>query len=139
MSNEKKQILEMLSQGKISVQEAENLLAALGEKPNDNGGSVSAKEAKFLRINVETKEEDGDRVNIKIPIKFIKAGLKLTAFIPDSAYKHVNHALEENGIPLDLRNMKDADFTDLIEALQEMEINVQSKEGEKVRIFCEYN
>lgn len=138
MSNEKKQILEMLSQGKISVQEAETLLSAIGEAPNAAAGATGpAKEIKFLRISVEPREADGDKVNIKIPIKFIKAGLKLTAFLPDKAYAKVNHALEENGFPLDLKAMKDADFSELIQALSDMDINVQDKQGETVRIFCE--
>lgn len=138
MSNEKKQILEMLSQGKISVQEAEALLSAIGETPSaDTGATSPAKEIKFLRISVDSDKEDGDKVNIKIPIKFIKAGLKLTAFLPDKAYAKVNHALEENGFPLDLKAMKDADFSELIQALSDMDINVQDKQGETVRIFCE--
>lgn len=138
MSNEKKQILEMLSQGKISVQEAETLLSAIGETPSAGAGATSpAKEIKFLRISVDSDKADGDKVNIKIPIKFIKAGLKLTAFLPDKAYAKVNHALEENGFPLDLKAMKDADFSELIQALSDMDINVQDKQGETVRIFCE--
>lgn len=138
MSNEKKQILEMLSQGKISVQEAETLLSAIGEAPTAGVGATGlAKEIKFLRISVESDKADGDKVNIKIPIKFIKAGLKLTAFMPDKAYEKVNHALEENGFPLDLKAMKDADFSELIQALSDMDINVQDKQGETVRIFCE--
>ena len=137
MSNEKKQILEMLSQGKISVQEAETLLSAIGEKPDSPNGTNPSKDIKFLRISIDSKTEDGDKVNIKIPIKFIKAGLKLTAFLPDTACLKVNRALEENGFPLDLKAMKDADFTELIQSLSEMDIHVQDKEGETVRIFCE--
>lgn len=137
MSNEKKQILEMLSQGKISVQEAETLLSAIGDTTGLSNSSGPAKEIKFLRISVDSTAEDGDKVNIKIPIKFIKAGLKLTAFLPDKAYAKVNHALEENGFPLDLKAMKDADFSELIQALSDMDIHVQDKQGETVRIFCE--
>lgn len=139
MANEKKQILEMLSQGKISVQEAESLLSAIGETPSglSAGQNEPARDIKFLRISVDSKAESGDKVNIKIPIKFIKAGLKLTAFLPDKAYAKVNHALEENGFPLDLKAMKNADFSELIQALSEMDIHVQDSEGETVRIFCE--
>lgn len=137
MSNEKKQILEMLSQGKISVAEAETLLSAIGETTTPSGSAPTPGEIKFLRISVEPHEADGDKVNIKIPIKFIKAGLKLTAFLPDKAYAKVNHALEENGFPLDLKAMKDADFSELIQALSDMDIHVQDKQGETVRIFCE--
>lgn len=138
MSNEKKQILEMLSSGKITVEEAENLLSAVGEESTTSaGGKKTMKDIKFLRISVDSKDADGDKVNIKIPIKFVKAGLKLTAFLPENAYGKVNHALKENGFPLDLRAMKEADFSELVEALAEMDIEVQDKDGEQVRIFCE--
>lgn len=138
MSNEKKQILEMLSQGKITVQEAETLLSAIGEATGVGAtSSDSVKDIKFLRISVDSKDEGGDKVNIKIPIKFIKAGLKLTAFLPDKAYDQVNDALEKSGFPLDLKAMKEADFSELIQALSEMDIHVQDKQGETVRIFCE--
>lgn len=142
MSNEKKQILEMLSQGKINVQEAEALLSALNGKADVSAeaGPQPMKEIKYLRICVDAKEEGeegSDKVNIKIPIKFIKAGLKLTAFMPEKAYEKVNQALEEKGFPLDLKAMKDADFSELIQTLSEMDINVQDKQGAKVRIFCE--
>jgi hypothetical protein len=33
--------------------------------------------------------------------------------------------------------MKDADFSELIQALSDMDIHVQDKQGETVRIFCE--
>ncbi|WP_413289614.1 SHOCT-like domain-containing protein [Bdellovibrio sp. HCB337] len=137
MSNEKKQILEMLAQGKITVQEAESLLSAVGENPQVTTETGTQKEIKFLRISVDSTAEDGDKVNIKIPIKFLKAGLKFTAFLPDKAYDKVNDALEKNGFPMDLKTMKNADFTELIQALSEMDIHVQDKQGETVRIFCE--
>lgn len=139
MSNEKKQILEMLAQGKINVAEAESLLTALNEnnESTTSDSGTAKKEIKFLRINVDSKDEDGDKVNIKIPIQFIKAGLKFTAFLPDKAYIKVNQALEEKGIPIDIRAMKETDFTELIQSLSEMDIQVQDKNGENVRIFCE--
>lgn len=137
MSNEKKQILEMLSQGKITVQEAESLLSAVGDGSQGETNQGPQKEIKFLRISVDSADEDGDKVNIKIPIKFLKAGLKFTAFLPDKAYDKVNDALEKNGFPMDLKTMKTADFTELIQALSEMDIHVQDKKGETVRIFCE--
>lgn len=137
MSNEKKQILEMLSQGKITVQEAESLLSAIGEAPQASTETGPQKEIKYLRISVDSPDEDGDKVNIKIPIKFLKAGLKFTAFLPDKAYDKVNEALEQNGFPMDLKTMKNADFSELIQALSDMDIHVQDKKGETVRIFCE--
>lgn len=63
--------------------------------------------------------------------------LKLTALLPEKTFVKVNRAIEESGFPMDLRAMKDADFSDLIQSLSEMDIHVQDREGEVVRIFCE--
>jgi len=42
MSEEKRKVLEMLSQGKITVDEAEKLLAAIGEPDNEAVSSTGA-------------------------------------------------------------------------------------------------
>ena len=56
MSDESRRVLEMLSQGKVTVEEADQLLAALGPppaastKPGATGGETAA--PKYLRITV---------------------------------------------------------------------------------------
>jgi hypothetical protein len=84
MSEEKRIILEMVKDGKISVDEAEQLL----EKANPVGSMDDTHVAKkpnskkFLRIRVT--EEDEVKVNIKIPMALAKVGLK---FIPKGKLK----------------------------------------------------
>lgn len=77
MSEERKRILQMLGEGKITADEAEGLLTALQEekvKPS------LRKEAKFLRVKVW---EDGkDKVNVNIPLSLAKLAMK---FIPSDA------------------------------------------------------
>lgn len=74
MSDEKKIILEMLSAGKINVQEAEKLLERIDESPAEETLPKSANR-KFLRVLVT--EENDTRVNINIPIALAEVGLKL--------------------------------------------------------------
>ena len=77
MSEEKRLILEMVKEGKISVEEAEQLLekANPGEPIDDTTGVKKPDSKKFLRVRVT--EEDKVKANIKIPIGLAKVGLKI--------------------------------------------------------------
>jgi len=77
MSEEKRIILEMVKEGKISVEEAEQLLekANPGESFDDAPVAKKPNSKKFLRIRVT--EDDQVKANIKIPIALAKVGLKL--------------------------------------------------------------
>ena len=92
MQEERKKVLEMLASGKISVEEAERLLNAINENNEDQTERASGNgvKPKYLRVQVEPKANDanGDRVNIRVPINLIRAGLKWASFIPkDSQHK----------------------------------------------------
>ena len=77
MSEEKRIILEMVKDGKISVEEAEQLLEKANpvETIDDTSGIKKQDSKKFLRIRVT--EEDKVKANIKIPIGLAKVGLKI--------------------------------------------------------------
>lgn len=143
MSEERRKILEMLSDGKISVDEAEKLLAAISSSDSDSGrdstGPISQGKAqpKYLRILVEPSEEngDGERVNIRVPFKLVRAGLKLASFIPKHAQTKVNEALSEKGIDMDFSNITSEDLEELITHLDDFSVDIEGEE--KVRIFCE--
>ena len=77
MSEEKRLILEMVKDGKISVEEAEQLLEKANpvETIDDTSGIKKQDSKKFLRIRVT--EEDKVKANIKIPIGLAKVGLKI--------------------------------------------------------------
>jgi hypothetical protein len=128
-----KKILEMLHQGKISVEEAENLLAAISsESASTEGPTTGVGAKKYLRIQVEP-DEGGDRVNVRIPLKLIRAGLKLAAFLPNDAQSQVRHALQEKGI--DLSKLTPADLEELVANLDDLTVDVEGKQ--KVRIHSE--
>ena len=77
MSEEKRIILEMLKEGKISVEEAEQLLekANPGESFGDTSQNKKPNSKKFLRVRVT--EEDKVKANINIPIALAEVGLNL--------------------------------------------------------------
>ena len=79
---------------------------------------------------------DGDTVDVKVPIALVRSGLKLTSLIPPQAMDQINESMSEHGMSIDFSNLKPEDIDELVEALREMEINVDSKDGDKVRVYC---
>ncbi len=147
MSENKKRILEMLAQNKISADDAYRLLSVIdtGESGRESAGKAETTgkyKAKYLRVTVlptPGNEQSGnvDRVNVRVPMSLIRAGIKLTSLIPPEARDKVNGALREKGIDFDVRNLKPEDIEELIGALSDLEVDVISSKGEKIRVFVE--
>jgi hypothetical protein len=138
MNEEKRKILDMLAQGKITVEEADKLLAAVGDpSPEPPADGAPRRAWKYLRVQVEPGpgSEKGDRVNIRVPFKLIRAGLKFAAFVPKHAQGQVSEALKEKGIDVDLAKITPEDLEDLVSNLDDLTVDVDGKD--KVRIFCE--
>jgi len=139
MNEERKKILEMLADGKINADEAERLISALESTGGDSGELRSAAGAplKYLRVLVEPGQDSGnqERVNIRVPLKLIRAGLKLASFIPKDAQNKVNQALQDQGINADFTNLKPEDLEEILHQLDDLSVNVEGKET--VRVFCE--
>ena len=146
MTENQKKILEMLAQNKISSEEAYRLLNAVDRNEKEpevvtSPPSATGSKPKYLRVTVmpssDNVGEDVDRVNVRVPMSLIRAGIKLTSLIPPQAYDKVNSALHEKGIDFDVRSIKSEDIEDLIEALGDMEVDIESSKGEKVKVFVE--
>jgi len=146
MTENRRRILDMLAEGKIKVDEAERLLAA-AEQPAGSEVGVSdivqagKPKAKYIRVVVEPDPEGGsevkrERVNIRVPLSIIRAGIKLRALMPSDAATKVNDALQSKGIDWDLRNLKDEDLEQLVTALSDLEVDVQDGK-QKVHIYVE--
>ena len=137
MNEERKKVLEMLANGKISAEEAERLLDALENKTAETSPQTALAKSldnlpQYLFVKVDS--EDGDKVNIRVPLKLVKAGIKLKALLPQDAQDKINAKLSEKGI--NLEDFKDENLKDILDALTEFEINVDEKKGDKVRIYC---
>jgi len=143
MNDQKKQILQMLADGKINVDEAERLLEAVGKSEPATPEMVATesgdvKKAKYFYVKVESPSDEHagrENVNIKIPIVLLKAGIKLGSMMPENAKTKLNSHLSEKGINLDLNHLDSEKLDSLIEALRESSIDIDS-ENEKVKIYC---
>ena len=142
MTQDRRRILDLLTEGRITVAEAEALLAAVsapasGAEPTGTAGEATQAarpRPKYLRIVVEGG--NGERVNIRVPLQLLRAGVKLAALLPNQAQQRVADALSEKGIQVDLATIKPNDLEELIDQLSELTIDVDD-DNEKVRIFCE--
>lgn len=138
MSEDRKKILEMLASGKISVEEAERLLAAISEGPEaQDKETKTGKGPKYLHVLVEPKAENtsGERVNVRVPINLIRAGLKWISFIPKHSQNKVDDALKEKGLNMDFNNLTPEDLEELIVNLNDLQIDVDGEEV--IKVFCE--
>lgn len=144
MNDERMKILTMLSEGKISAQEADKLIAALDTpKPvmkktttKTTTTRTSSTIPSFLYVHVEPKSEGGDKVKIKVPFKLLRAGMKLASLLPNDVQDKVTVALDEKGVDIDLKNLTKENLDEFISTFSEMELDVDSA-NERVRIFCE--
>jgi hypothetical protein len=148
MSEDRRRILKMLAEGKITVDEADGLLTAFAAReaqahpsPEEDSGALpieSRAKPKYVRVLVEPSEGNpkGDRVNIRVPVGLLRAGVKLASLMPSEAQNKVALALKDKGINLDMKGLTPEQFDELVECLAELSVEVDG-EKEKVRVFCE--
>jgi polyhydroxyalkanoate synthesis regulator phasin len=141
MNEQRKDILDMLAEGKITAEEAEQLIAALErDQPQTSSSLEDARprgKAKYLRVLVDSLE-DGEpgRVNVRVPLQLLRAGVKLAALIPPQALERLNAELGKSGVPFDLSQLKPEQLEELVDHLDEMTLEVDQTDA-RVRIFCE--
>jgi hypothetical protein len=137
MTEERKKILEMLANEKITIAEAEKLLHAveskIDEKPKGEA-LLKTRIPKYLFVKVDST--NGDKVNIRVPLKIIRAGIKLKSLIPQEAQDKIDEKLGEKGVNFKLEDISDENIQELMEALTDFEVNVEDKKGENVKIYC---
>jgi hypothetical protein len=165
MGDDRNRILELLAAGKITAEEAGRLLdaleanaaqaagagaayAAAGATTGSAGGGTAGSTApgdpsatwaaagapKYLFVKVVSVK--GDNVNVKVPLGLVRAGLRLTHLIPEPARTEINKSMAERGISFDFNNFKPEDLEELIQALREMEIDVDSANGDSVKVYA---
>ena len=131
-SSERKLVLEMLADGKISVGEAQRLLNKLqeveGRRQNGGGaGPVSGPRPKHLRIVIGGGE---DEVNLRIPLGLVRAGLAIDSFLPKWAQSRIL-------VGSSFADLEALDKDYLRDNLDDLDLTFDSDDGESVRIFSE--
>ncbi len=121
---ERAQILQMVSEGKISAEEGVRLLKAIAahERPERTKRATDALSRRWLRVRVFNMMTDKPQVNFSLPMGLVSLGLRLGAqFVPGLA---------------------DIDMGELMTAVEEgttgkiLEVE-DPEDGERVEIFIE--
>jgi hypothetical protein len=140
MNEQRRQILEMLAEGKITADEAESLIAALERDAPDPPPAAPARKPKYLRVTVSSADNFGGdgpgRVNVRVPLQLLRAGVKLASLIPPQALSQANEGLARSGVPIDLTQLKPQHIEELIEQLDDITVDLDQPDA-KVQIYCE--
>ena len=143
MSDETRRVLDLLAQGKITVEEADKLIVAIGRAQAPDAGtpagaSQATAEPRYLRINVQRTGASGrpDKdVNIRVPLAMVRGGMRLGSLIP-GFNERIESRLRERGVNIDLSKVDAQTIESLLKDLGQLNIDVN--EGDKqVRITCE--
>lgn len=142
MSDETRRVLDLLAQGKITVDEADRLLRALNNQPPRADvppvGDASSSKPRFIRIHVHKPGREGrdsKDVNIRVPMSILRGGIRLGTMIP-GLQDRMAARLRERGMDVDLSRLDPAVLESMLGELGEINIDV-SGTGEQVRITCE--
>ena len=142
MSDDTKRVLELLAGGKVTVDEAEQLLKALTDQAPRGAGSPAddgtPAKPRFIRIQVRKPGKEGresKEVNIRVPLAVLRSGLRLGTVIP-GLQDRVSARLRERGIDVDLAKLDPAQVEAILAEMGELNIDVNGS-GEQVRITCE--
>jgi hypothetical protein len=135
MNEENRRVLEMLSEGKVTVDEADQLLRAVAHGTEAAAGSAPA--PRYFRILVNKPAREGKKaesVNIRVPMTVVRGGLRLGALFPGMLGKKKIQL--DNGTELDLSKVTYTDLEAMIKDIGELTVDVDGGDAQ-VRIRCE--
>ena len=145
MCDETRRILDLVAQGKITVDEAQQLLGAIDAPATEAAAAPAAVEegdkskARWLRIAIHKTGKEGRRdkdVNIRVPIAIVKTGMRLGALIPGLAGDQVAKKMREKGLDVDFTKLDAAAIESVIKDLGDTNIEIDDGKAQ-VRITCE--
>jgi hypothetical protein len=131
MNEERMKVLNMLSEGKISPEDADKLLNTIEKDSKPIGESFP----QYFYIHVDSNGDKKEKVDIKVPMALIQAGVNIASLMPDGMQGKVDEALSDKGIKFKISDIKKENMDELIQALRELEVNVDG-DNEKVKIYC---
>jgi len=143
MNEDRRRVLSMLAEGRINADEAERLLTAverepLAPVPSGSTHYRSNGAPKYMRVTVDANDgHDGPtKVNIRVPMQLLRAGVRLSSLIPPKARDQVNEAMRRQGLDIDINQLRPENLNELIDQISDLTVDVDNEHA-KVRIYCE--
>lgn len=139
---ERRQVLDMLVEGQIGPADAERLLARLAEPASAEAGDgqpsrrrsgarSGERRSSGSQLHVFARSEDGDEIDVVIPVRLLSTGVELSSLLPELA----TDAIEATGIQIsELDNLRGEM---LVEAILDLELDVDSHDGSCVSLHWE--
>jgi hypothetical protein len=157
-----RRILDLLAQGKITVDEADQLLRAMGGtgspgSPGSRGsqgsagsqgsqgsqggsqGSQSRADARWMRVTIDKAERDGrpaKQVSIRVPMALVRGGVRLGAIFPYKGNDPISQHLRNHGVDVDWSKIDLSQLDSVLQNLDETTIDVDNGRAQ-VRISYE--
>jgi len=150
-TDETRRVLDMLQDGKITVDEADRLLKALAaDQPPVTAATDTAAggsdRVRWIRINIQKPADEGHKakhVNIRVPIAVVKGGMRLGAIIGTFAGDKAARRMKAQGLDIDLAKissdrsqMNGPEFDEFLRSLNETNIEIDDGKS-TVRITAE--
>jgi len=135
MDQEALEILKMVSEGRVSPEQGSELLAALKEKPSAAIVAPGSK-PRFVRVRVDVKGEDGEKVavNLNLPVALADLALKLA----DGA--KIQRGEETIQLGEYVKKLSGMDMGAILQMVKEgaegklVDVDVSGEAGEKVKV-----
>jgi hypothetical protein len=144
-----RRVLDMLQEGKITVDEADRLLKALAADRTESataGATDASERVRWIRINIQKPANDGHKaknLNIRVPIAVVKGGMRLGAIIGTFAGDKAARRMKAQGLDIDmakissdLSQMNGPEFDEFLRSLNETNIEIDDGRSQ-VRITAE--
>ena len=140
MSDETRRVLELVAQGKVTVEEADRLLHAIGRpSAEDSVEPIDRAKPRFVRIAIHKPAQEGQQdkdVNIRVPMALVKSGIKLGTLIQGLADDKITTRLRERGLDVDFSKLDAATIETMFTELGETSIDIDAGKAQ-VRITAE--
>ena len=150
-TDETRRVLDLLQEGKITVDEADRLIKALTAEPPPETATADTpadgrERVRWIRINIQKPANDGHKaknVNIRVPIAVVKGGMRLGAIIGTFAGDKAARRMKAQGLDIDLAKissdlsqMNGPEFDEFLRSLNETNIEIDDGKS-TVRITAE--
>ena len=140
-----RRILELLAQGKITVDEADQLLRAIDPEARQRSDGAprtpdaEPAAARWLRVTVDKAACEGrpaKQVSVRVPMAFVRGGVRLGAIFPRLAGEPVRRHFREQGLDIDFSKIDLSQIDAVLGSIGETTIDVDGGKAQ-VRITCE--
>jgi len=134
-TDETRRVLELLAQGKISVDEAADLINAVKQASD----APAPPTPRWLRITMNRDAGDGrpaKNVNVRVPLGLARSGIRIGAMVPFMFGPKFREEFRKQGVDVDWSKIDLSEIETALKDLGETTIDVDDGKAQ-IRVRCE--